>query len=287
MNKFAWLTDTHLDFLSIDRRIEFYQEISACQAEYVLITGDIANGISIVTILTEMSKYIHGKQIYFVLGNHDYYHSSVAEVRSVLATLNLPGITWLAQLNSLPIITANAISLIGSDSWADGRYGDYARSDVEMNDSRYISDLYTPFMNMPKKFKLLSKMQKLADEDAKELEWKLYDNVQNTHPERDHDLFIVLTHVPPFPEVCKYNRSNSGDEWLPFYSCKATGDVLLKFAKENPDINMLVLCGHTHSAASYQALPNLLVKCGESEYHYPKIQELLEFDINNEPINNK
>ena len=75
--------------------------------------------------------------------------------------------------------------------------------------------------------------------------------------------------------------------WLPFYSCKATGDVLLKFANEHPEIKVLVLCGHTHSAAEYQPLPNLLVKCGGSEYYHPKINEILEFDINNEFINKK
>lgn len=37
--------------------------------------------------------------------------------------------------------------------------------------------------------------------------------------------------------------------------------------------DFLVLCGHTHSEANFQALNNLTVRAGRAEYGYPKIQE--------------
>jgi hypothetical protein len=125
-------------------------------------------------------------------------------------------------------------------------------------------------------------MQELADTAAKWLGDALYSAAAYAKPAHDHDVFIVLTHIPPFEEVCLYGGKRSNKDYLPFYSCKATGDVLLAFAKEYPTINIIVLCGHTHSAAEYQPLPNLLVKCGKSEYYRPKIQEILEFGKNNE-----
>jgi predicted MPP superfamily phosphohydrolase len=268
--------------------MEFYKEINACSASHILITGDIAEAISLEMILAEMSEHID-KYIYFVLGNHDYYHGAVDEVKTMLSKLPYKKVRWLPGEH--PVWTAN-VTLIGTDSWADGRYGNYHRSEVVMNDSKIIYDLYNATKNalLTMTFAggaLLTKMQELADKDAHQLWCTMENAIQNTHPERDHDLFVVLTHIPPFPEVCKYNRSNTDKAWLPFYSCKATGDVLLKFANEHPEIKVLVLCGHTHSAAEYQPLPNLLVKCGGSEYYHPKINEILEFDINNEFINKK
>ena len=281
ITKFAWLTDIHLNFLKIDQRMKFYTEVDSCGADYVLITGDIAESPSIGLILTEMTQRIN-KPIYFVLGNHDYYRDSINDTRNnifgaLLELQTIPNdnrIYWLSSRVS-PTIANNSILLIGSDSWADGRYGDYANSNVIMNDSEVITDL--KIASKKSRSSLLSKMQELADDDANRLHRKLNDGIYNT----DCNLLIVLTHIPSFPDVCKYNRSNTDKEWLPFYSCKATGDVLLRFAKNHADISILVLCGHTHSATTYKPLPNLIVKAGESEYYKPRIQEILTFDSDN------
>lgn len=37
------------------------------------------------------------------------------------------------------------------------------------------------------------------------------------------------------------------------FTSKATGDILMKIAMDNASIEFLVLCGHTHSEAHYQA----------------------------------
>jgi predicted phosphodiesterase len=56
---------------------------------------------------------------------------------------------------------------------------------------------------------------------------------------------------------------------------KATGRLKAK-AKANPDIDFLVLCGHTHSSSCYKSLDNLVVKAGGVEYGNPIIQEVIE-----------
>ncbi|HYF98304.1 MAG TPA: hypothetical protein VD770_04915 [Coxiellaceae bacterium] len=68
----------------------------------------------------------------------------------------------------------------------------------------------------------------------------------------------------------------SDDDWLPYFSSKATGDVLMQIAQENSSIKFLVLGGHTHGEANYQALANLNIRIGSAEYDQPKIQDLID-----------
>jgi hypothetical protein len=162
----------------------------------------------------------------------------------------------------------NDTFLIGQDGWADGRLGDYQNSRVMLNDSRMIADLFQE--KILGKYQLLEKMRQLADADAMELKNDLEQAVKE-NPKK----IIVLTHVPPFKEACMHMRKISDDDWLPYFSCKIIGNILLEVANKYSEINFLVLCGHTHSEANYQALPNLMVKAGNAEYGQPVMQELI------------
>lgn len=86
----------------------------------------------------------------------------------------------------------------------------------------------------------------------------------------------MLNHVPPFKEACWHQGQLSGDDWLPFFSCKAVGDVLQDAMKQHSDVAMTVLCGHTHSAGACQILPNLKVTTGCTEYGAPQVQQIVE-----------
>lgn len=121
------------------------------------------------------------------------------------------------------------------------------------------------------KQQLLQKMQQLADDDAKHLETDLAKAVMK-NPKK----MIVVTHIPPFQEACMHKGKESDEHWLPYFSSKATGDVLTKIARENSHIEFLVLCGHTHSEATYQPFENLIVKAGRAKYYQPTIKEVIE-----------
>jgi hypothetical protein len=45
----------------------------------------------------------------------------------------------------------------------------------------------------------------------------------------------------------------SNNDFMPFFSSKVMGDVLLEIVTNNKEINFLVLAGHTHHQAEYQA----------------------------------
>ncbi len=219
-------------------------------------------------MLKEMADTIN-KPIYFVLGNHDYYRGSVAPLRQEMIDL----IHHETLLHWLPALGAQDLGcqtiLLGADSWADGRYGNYANSRVSLNDSRLINDLFQK--NILGKYPLLEKMQELSDKDAMQLKNHLADGIKNHSPRK----VIILIHVPPFKEVCLYEGKISNDDFLPFFSSKATGDILIEVAQKNPDIEFLALCGHTHSKAYWNPCDNLIVKAGAAEYMQPEIQEII------------
>jgi len=265
--KMAWLTDIHLNFINQTERKIFYQKIIKNNYPCVLISGDIAEAPSLSSLLQEMAREI-SKPIYFVLGNHDYYQASIKKVREAMALLTKTHsqLFWLPA-SGMQALTKDTI-LLGQDGWADGRLGNYQGSHVTLNDSRMIVDLFQA--KILGKNSLLDKMQKFADKDAKQLENDLLLAIEQ-FPKR----IIVLTHVPPYKEACLYEGQISDENWLPYFSSKVMGDVLLEVAQKHSAIEFLVLCGHTHNRAHYQPLQNLTVKVGNAEYYYPEIQEVI------------
>lgn len=263
----CWLTDIHLNFLTKEQRAVFYMEIANKKCEAVVITGDIADAPMLIDVLKEMVAHLK-IPIYFVLGNHDFYHGEIAKVKKAISRLcnTEPLLIWLSEAKVKQL--TNDVLLIGQDGWADGRYGDYQNSNVVLNDSRLIYDLFT--QKILGKDKLLQKMQQLADADAKALAIDLVEAVKLSAKK-----IIILTHVPPFANACWHEGKTSDENWLPFFASKATGDVIYNFAEKNPNIEFMVLCGHSHSEGIYQPLDNLLVNTGKAEYYYPEIQEII------------
>lgn len=266
--KLIWLSDIHLNFLDKDQRMDFYKKVAAKSGDHILISGDIADAPSVPNILIEMAETIQ-KPIHFVLGNHDYYHGQVDVVRAEISTLtqNHPLLHWL-PLSGPQMLDAHTL-LIGEDTWADGRAGDYAQSTVVLNDSRMIVDLLQK--SLLGKYPLLDAMQSLADQDAKHLKDALEDAIRSYHPKK----VIVLIHLPPFEEACLYEGAQANEDYLPFFCSKVSGDVLIQMAEQHPEITFLTLCGHTHNKACVQPRVNLTVKVGTAEYTKPDIQEIL------------
>lgn len=75
------------------------------------------------------------------MGNHDFYCGSIEKVRSSVSDFlkTLDKLVWLNEVNYVGLTKATA--LIGHDSWADGRLGDFYRSTAELNDFQLIREL--------------------------------------------------------------------------------------------------------------------------------------------------
>jgi Icc protein len=264
--KLVWLNDIHLNFLSRNVARAFIEAVGDTEPDGILIGGDIAESHDLVDHLRTFEAAIQ-RPIYFVLGSHDYYGSSISDVRSMLndVTSQSDDLIWLR--NERVIRLSDKTALIGHGSWPDGRFGDYSGSDVQISDFFCIKELIDRT-----KEERLTLMQNLAQEAAEhfaEILPKALEAVEN---------IILLTHVPPFRESCLYENEISDDAHLPFFSCKIVGDVLMDIMRTAADRNLTVLCGHTHGRGEIQISANLRVLLGGARYGDPKIQRVLELE---------
>ena len=264
--KAVWITDIHLNFVEGDGIPRFLSLIVRKNPDIVLFTGDIGEADSVSGYLTRLEQASEGP-IYFVLGNHDFYGSSVASVRAKISSLVHASahLHWMNEEGVVPLTSRTA--LIGHDSWPDGRLGDYAHTDVELNDFYLIEEVTSVDRS-----ERLSAMQALADEAADHLGKTLSAALE------DHPNVIAITHVPPFQEASWHDGQPSNDDFLPFFSCLAVGESFVEVMQQHPSECLTVLCGHTHGEGTCQILPNLTVHTGCATYGRPAIVDILDIE---------
>jgi predicted MPP superfamily phosphohydrolase len=267
--RLAWATDIHLDHASESSRRRFCQSVTE-QADALVVTGDIAESQILGSALTALTALTE-RPVYFVLGNHDFYRGSIAATRRQVGYVVGEGLVYLSQSGVVELTPSTA--LVGHDGWADGRLGDLDRSEEILNDFLLIDELRcwrdAHTLDKPALRRVL---ETLGDEAADYLKSVLAPAVEK------YPHVIVATHVPPFREAAWYEGRPSSDDFLPFFACKAVGDVLLATARSHPGCQMLVLCGHTHGGGEVQVLENLRVVTGPAEYGKPEIQQIIKVE---------
>ncbi len=264
--KVAWATDIHLNFLSKAQVDAFCDRLLDGSPDVVLLAGDIAEAHNLEALLGRLSDRLQ-RPIYFVLGNHDFYRSDITFVRErmVALTQGTPHLRWMPATGIVRL--TDTWALVGHDGWGDGRLGDPLRSNVELSDWSLIQD----FQHLCRSDRL-KKLRALGDESATQLRPVLLEALERS------PRVVVLTHVPPFREAAWHEGHPSDDDWLPWFSCKAMGDMLLDVMGAHPERHALVLCGHTHGAGEVSILPNLRVTTGGAAYGAPVVQELLALE---------
>src|SRR5271166_1954693 len=117
--KYLWQTDTHL-FPWM--RYDMLNAIRDAKPHGVFLTGDISNGPTLIGDLRFMAKRA-GRPIYFVLGNHDYWFSSIEKVHNNLKQIcdEYKNLIWMDS--SEPIALSEEVGLIGCRGWYDARVG--------------------------------------------------------------------------------------------------------------------------------------------------------------------
>ena len=260
--RLAWITDVHLNFVKLEDRNRFYATVRQAVPEAILLGGDIAEAPTFLGYLREMQRAFQ-VPLYFVLGNHDFYRSSIHAVTETLHELAIPNLHWLTECG-VQLLTEST-ALIGDDGWADGRHGSHLHSPIVLNDYMLIGEFIG--LNKPER---LTVMNSLGDAAAARIKAKLEEACILRRR------VIMLTHVPPFRESCWYEGKISDDNWLPHFSCKAMGDAILEVMDEHPECELEVLCGHTHGEAMTHPRPNIVVHTGGAIYGRPSLQQLLE-----------
>lgn len=263
MKRFAWLTDIHLNFLQLALCVEFLDYVNRQEIDGVVISGDIAEGRTLDTYLTLMDRRL-SCPVYFVLGNHDFYYSSVAATRRQVESFcrSSNRLYWLSEGLTIPL--SDTTALLGHEGWADGRAGGYFNSTVLMTDYLIIDELA-----QCDSLSRYRKLNELGDECAMYLREHLPPALER------FEHIILLLHVPPFREACWHEGRISDAEFLPHFTCQAAGDALTEIMGMYPSCRLTVLCGHSHGAGTVQIRDNLLVKTGGAVYGAPTIQEII------------
>ena len=249
---YCWATDLHFDDAGDEGFSRFIHEVNDLKCKALFITGDISTGLDWDLYIDKISAET-SFPIYFVLGNHDFYGSSIHETR--IKATKLKSLTMRD-----PISLNSTTALIGVDGWSDALCGDFQNSTIKLNDYKEIAEL----IPLTKK-QLEKKLNQLGKENALILQNSLEKAMKN------HEKIIILTHVPPFREACLYRGQIADDNWAPHFVCQQIGDLLLDTFKDSSK-EALVLCGHCHSDADIQILPNLRVISGGAKTGAPRVQ---------------
>jgi hypothetical protein len=247
-------------------RAEFVEWVRESGDDALVIAGDIGEADCVCSYLRELHDGLE-VPIYFVLGNHDFYGGEIGAVRRAVGELTreCPRLHWLTQSDVVPLDAA--IALIGHEGWGDGRWGDYDGSKVLPRDFDLIKDL----TGLPKDQRLRV-LNRLGDEAAEHLREVLPRALR-----RCRHVYLV-THVPPFREACiGSDLGVRGDDQLPFYTCKAVGDLLMEVMEAHPERRLTVLCGHTHWECSVRVRENIHVlarNAGYGSWYTPSVVEI-------------
>lgn len=263
MPRLAWATDIHLNFVRGDVSALREQLMTAAPAG-LIVTGDISEAPTLERDLGALDRMLW-MPAWLVLGNHDFYGGSIRDVRARVTALCHDS-RWLRYLPAEGVVALGGdTALVGHDGWADGRMGDYAGSQVVLNDFLVIDDLAGLHPQTR-----LRRLNALGDEAAAYLRGVVPQALDR------YRQVIVATHVPPFREACWYEGRPSDDQHAPHFGCAAVGEVLAQILRARPDRQALVLCGHSHNRAVVRVLPNLLVKVGGAAYGRPSLCEVVD-----------
>lgn len=266
--KIIWVSDIHLNFKEYSKRRDFYRCIRRESGNIIVVSGDIAESQDFAYLIKEMEEETN-LPVYFVLGNHDFYGSSIKTVKKEAKKLK-----WLGGMSGVQLDLDT--KLIGVDGWGDCRAGDYENSRLTMSDWIYIDELreaYGSISYLPKTDcdELKKTLQELADKDASLMVRRVRKAVKENYSN-----IIIVSHVPPFEEACLYAGRKSTPSGLPFFCSAILGEKILPLTRNFPEINFTWLSGHTHSRCIYEPTHNLTVKVAEANYCKPQIEEVIE-----------
>ncbi|MEL7336627.1 MAG: metallophosphoesterase [Planctomycetota bacterium] len=263
--RLVWTTDIHLNHADFQAWDDWAGQIDRARPDAILITGDLSEGDDVSFQLRRLGETFDA-DVFFVLGNHDFYGTSIAEGRrhAVAAVREIPSLHYLTDQS--PIELTPGRFLIGDDGWGDATEGDYENSIVRLNDFTAIRDFRESESAAWPRL-----LRDQGHQSAQRIARKLNSVVGDAHE------IVVATHVPPFRESCWYEGKTTDDHWAPFFVCGAVGSTLKQFAFENPNIRTTVLCGHTHHGGTAQMAENLVVLTASAEYGRPSVERVFDW----------
>lgn len=269
--KIVWATDVHFDHAHHEKKMAFLRRIEGEKPDFLFLTGDNSSGNLLEAHIRLFELHLPEVQTFFVLGNHDFYNGSIADVRNLmLKSYSSVGPGKATYAISKPFFAiSESTALVGHDGWYDGLYANWFSSQVDMCDYYIIQELNNnscPVREMRYNF-----IQKLARQAADHINLGV-----NAAINSGFKNIYIITHIPPFRENAVYEGKISDDDWMPHFSSAIMGDELIQLAAENINVEFTVLCGHSHGQATHRELPNLVCHTGKARYKVPAIADIFK-----------
>lgn len=273
--KIIHISDTHFTYCNEKARKHFLQGINnkiSQGGEIILLTGDISESPTLTSELFWLSENIK-RPLYYILGNHDFYHSNFEIGRQLAKTAqNFSNLKqFICYLPSRQYVKLNTDTvLFGFDGLYDCR--NYKKDEISdfidgislQNDFVYnstlknICDYEVPIETKLKVFR------HYADRETKSLTLKL-----NNFFQSNYDIInkiIIATHVPPIyyrnPKI-EYQYDLPG-----FDSNKNLMDLLEIYSEKYRNKQFIVFCGHNHFGG-FTEQDNLKIYCKASTCDSP------------------
>lgn len=254
--KFLWFTDTHFDKVMPWTFASFILKINKEKPNGIFLTGDISNGLLIDFHLSILAKCI-SCPIYFVLGNHDMHFSSIEKIHLKIKKIceKYPNLIWITDTG---IVSLNSdVALIGSEGWYDASNGksEYLQFTIDWM-------LTKEFNTLPSIYHRILYWKKLANESANIILHNLNIAINN-----GYKTIYILTHFPPWKEATRNVGTWLEKFWLPYNVNLTLGQQLENIMINHTDINIIVLCGHTHCDSWIHVMKNVECKVQSSKYY--------------------
>lgn len=272
MDKIIFASDWHLDWF--ERGTSGYNEVVKDLTLIkslgfpLLYAGDLTTAhLFTDTVDAALRGFKNG--VYVALGNHDFYGTSFAELKDKIRTFSrqqdVPKTRFVDEFDVIRLPDRTAI--IGDSGWYSADeyhpYSDMAGPYSSGLSSKSMTDwsVITDFKGgtNPALIKRLS--ENLALESAYNIDKKLARVSELKNSGDPVNRLVILTHVPPFKEV-QHERNDGFDS---FYRNIYLGETIKDWADANKDVAITVLCGHTHTKATWRH-NNIVCHVAPAEY---------------------
>jgi predicted MPP superfamily phosphohydrolase len=264
IHNLLWMSDLHLDQTTVENCRKLLRELKITDFDAAIITGDTAASATLVNHLESLAVASAPRPVFIVLGNHDFYGSSLEKTHTAVRTLchRISNLHHLQDHGS--VLLNNHTVLIGHSGWADARTGWGHNTCIKSPDHWCIDEFRK--LDQAKRFEL---MAELGNKSTRCIRQNL-----NTAL-RKAETLIVATHVPAFQTSALYNGTPCGPCHTPHYVHSSLGGLLIGAARNNREKHFLALSGHTHSAMSEHVLDNLESWVAGTTKGRPQIQSII------------
>lgn len=253
--KFLWFSDIHLERASSYDKIKFLYSLIKEKPAGIFLTGDISNGIKLCYHL-RIIAIIANCPIYFSLGNHDYYFSSLEKTTNKLRRLcqKHKNLIWLNDIKFARLSKKTAV--IGVDGWYDVDKGN-------PNLLKYTTDwlFVKDFRKLPSIVERMDLWKKIAYDSALNAEIKINEVINAGFKN-----IYLLTHFPPWQEATKDVGSIFENFWISYNTNLTLGRKIKEVMSKHNNIRLTVLSGHTHEQSIVWIRKNIQCIVNDSNY---------------------